>query len=140
MCRLLAALRLSTHTEHVLPPHLAARFHKLPVCRGDGGESSPIRAFSPQVQPVIAIGNACEATDASLTTKQVGQRRCPQNANLGRRARQGVNRRRAQLRRAPRRVRAMPLISTALNGRASSNTIDACVGRGGRLKPPAGTL
>ena len=65
MCRLLAALRLSTHTEHVLPPHLAARFHKLPVCRGDGGESSPIRAFSAQVQPVIAIGNACEATDAN---------------------------------------------------------------------------
>jgi|TARA_B110000914_G_C15341318_1_gene389341 hypothetical protein len=71
MCRLLAALRLSTHTEHVLPPHLAARFHKLPVCRGDGGESSPIPAFSAQVQPVIVSDNACEATDANLTTKSV---------------------------------------------------------------------
>ena len=41
------------------------------MCRGDGGESSPIRAFSAQVQPVIVIENACEATDASLTTKSV---------------------------------------------------------------------
>ena len=49
----------------------AARKHELPVRQVDGGESSPIRAFGAQVQPVIVIGHAREVTDgdAILTLK-----------------------------------------------------------------------
>ena len=42
----------------------AARKHELPVHQVDGGESSPIRAFGAQVQPVIVIGHARKVTNA----------------------------------------------------------------------------
>ena len=42
----------------------AARKHELPVRQVDGGESSPIRAFGAQVQPVIVIGHARKVTNA----------------------------------------------------------------------------
>ena len=45
----------------------AACKHELPARQVDGGESSPIRAFGAQVQPVVVIGHAREATDAILT-------------------------------------------------------------------------
>ena len=41
-----------------------ARKHELPVRQVDGGESSPIRAFGAQVQPVIVIGHARKVTNA----------------------------------------------------------------------------
>ena len=44
-------------------------------------------------------------------------------------------RHRAQLRRAPRRVRATPLISMTLGGRASSKAVDACVAEGSSPQP-----
>ena len=139
MCRLLAALRLSTHTEHVLPPHLAARFHKLPVCRGDGGESSPIRAFSAQVQPVIVIENACEATDANLTTKSVNADAPECKPGQARSAR-------SQPAPCAATTGAAPSASDASDHNGARRPClfqhHRCV-RGpwcGRLKPPAGTL
>ena len=56
---------VSSHDCRFLPSRM--RGCSLVITQVGGGESSPIRAFGAQVQPVIVLGHAREATDAILT-------------------------------------------------------------------------
>ena len=71
-------LRPASQTSRASDSTSGASEHELPARRVERGECAPIRAFCAQAQPVIAIGRACEANAARLTS----QRRC-QEAGLG---------------------------------------------------------